>query len=67
MPELENAGIAAIVPPDEDELQDPPGEWTTPEVLAGDVPETLVHSKRTVRVCVAPAWHLAGAFLLGRQ
>ena len=43
MPELENAGIAVIVPPDEDELQDPPGEGTTPELLAGDVPEMLVH------------------------
>ena len=51
MPELgKNAGIPAVVPPDDEELEDPPGEWTTPEVLIGDAPEMLVHSERTVYV-----------------
>ena len=51
------SGIPVIVPPDSEELEDPPGEWTVPEVLVGDVYEMRVHSKRTAYV-----WLQRGTF-----
>ena len=44
------AGIPEVVPPEDEESEDPPGEWTEPDVMVGDVPEMWVSAKRTVYV-----------------
>ena len=51
MPEpVVDSGIPVIVPAENEELEDPSGEWTAPEGLIGDVYELRVHSKRTAYV-----------------
>ena len=49
MPEpVASSGIPVVEIPKGEEEEDPPGEWTTPEVLVGDEPDMRVHSKRTL-------------------
>ena len=46
MPEpVASSGIPVVVPKKDEEAEDPPGEWTTPEALIGDEPEMWVYSK----------------------
>ena len=49
MPDLsEKVGIPEDVPPEDEESEDPPGEWTQPDVIVGDASEMWVHSTRAV-------------------
>ena len=49
MPEpVASSGIPVVEVPKGEEEEDPPGEWTTPEVLVGDEPDMRMHSKRTL-------------------
>ena len=57
-----DSGIPVIVPPDNEELEDPPGRWTAPDVLVGNVYEMQVYSKRAAYVWL-PAWHFMVTFV----
>ena len=66
---VEGSGIPVNVPPDNEELKEPPGEWTAPEALVGDVYEMRVHSKPTAYVWLQRgtlwAWFYVGVHHMG--